>query len=120
MANTQESALHYPLGDALPEPGHMLEVAPGVFWLRMPLPFALNHINLWLLRDEQDGVAGWTVVDCGVANDATRALWQQVFATQLQGLPVLRVVCTHMHPDHIGLADWLTRQFSTPTHDCRL
>jgi glyoxylase-like metal-dependent hydrolase (beta-lactamase superfamily II) len=120
MANTQESALHYPLGDALPEPGHTLEVAPGVYWLRMPLPFALNHINLWLLRDEQDGVAGWTVVDCGVANDATRALWQQVFATQLQGLPVLRVVCTHMHPDHIGLADWLTRQFSTPAHDCRL
>ena len=114
MANPQEQALHYPFGDSLPAPGTALEVAPGVHWLRMPLPFALDHINLWLLRDEQEGIAGWTIVDCGVDNPATRALWEQIFASQLQGLPVLRVLVTHMHPDHIGLAHWLCERWSTP------
>jgi glyoxylase-like metal-dependent hydrolase (beta-lactamase superfamily II) len=120
MANAQEEALHYPLADVLPVPGRTLEVAPGVRWLRMGLPFALNHINLWLLRDCQDGIEGWTVVDCGIANDATRALWEQIFATELQGLPVLRVLVTHMHPDHIGLAYWLCERWSTPGRECRL
>ena len=102
-----ESEIHYPLGDALPEVGSSIEVAPGVRWIRMRLPFALDHINLWLLRDEIDGVSGWTMVDCGIANDETKASWEQVFATQLEGLPVLRVIVTHMHPDHVGLSQWL-------------
>jgi glyoxylase-like metal-dependent hydrolase (beta-lactamase superfamily II) len=114
MANPQESALHYPWGSTLPAPGRSLEVAPGVRWLRMGLPFALDHINLWLLRDELNGEPGWTVVDCGVDNAATRALWEEVFTHELQGLPVLRVVVTHMHPDHIGLAHWLCERWSTP------
>ncbi|MBX3695103.1 MAG: MBL fold metallo-hydrolase [Steroidobacteraceae bacterium] len=69
----------------------------------MPLPFALDHINLWLLRDRdvESGREGWAIVDCGIASDATRAAWEQVFANELQGLPVLRVIVTHMHPDHI-------------------
>jgi len=113
--NELERQLDYPLGETLPEAGRTLEVAPGVRWLRMQLPFALDHINLWLLRDEIDGTAGWTVVDCGITNDATRAAWEQVFETGLQGLPVLRVVVTHMHPDHIGLAHWLTERWG-----CRL
>ncbi len=120
MANAQESALHYPLGDTLPAPGRSIEVAPGVRWLRMALPFALDHINLWLLRDVQEGVAGWTIVDCGIADDTTRQLWEQVFEGELQGLPVLRVLVTHMHPDHIGLAHWLTERWSAPGRDCRL
>jgi len=107
MANPRESELHYPLGDALPAPGGVLEIAPGLRWVRMGLPFALDHINLWLLRDQIAGQPGWTIVDCGVANEATRALWEQVFAEQLDGLPVLRVIVTHFHPDHIGLAAWL-------------
>jgi hypothetical protein len=82
--NALEAQLSYPFGDALPEPGGSLEVAPGVRWVRMKLPFALDHINLWLLRDELEGddgtvVQGWTIVDCGVANDATRAAWERVF-----------------------------------------
>ncbi len=114
MANPHERALHYPLGDRIPAAGTTIEVAPGLRWLRMGLPFALDHINLWLLRDEQDGTAGWTIVDCGIADDATRARWEAVFAHELQGLPVLRVIVTHMHPDHIGLAHWLCERWSTP------
>jgi glyoxylase-like metal-dependent hydrolase (beta-lactamase superfamily II) len=107
MANPKESQLTYPLGDPLPAPGSTLEVAPGVRWVRMQLPFALDHINLWLLRDRD----GWTIVDCGITNDATREAWEQVFATQLDGLPVRRVIVTHMHPDHMGLAHWLTERW---------
>ena len=122
--NEQEMQLSYPLGDELPALGTTLEVAPGVRWLRMNLPFALDHINLWLLRDEMSGPdgkrQGWTIVDCGITNDATRSAWEQVFANELGGLPVLRVIVTHMHPDHMGLAHWLTEHWSTAEHDCRL
>jgi glyoxylase-like metal-dependent hydrolase (beta-lactamase superfamily II) len=110
--NPDERQLQYAFGDALPATGATLEVVPGVRWLRMPLPFALDHINLWLLRDRDEaGREGWAIVDCGIANDPTRAAWERVFATELQGLPVLRVIVTHMHPDHIGLAHWLTERW---------
>lgn len=108
--NALESQLDYPFGDLLPPAGQPHEVAPGVFWLRMSLPFALNHINLWLLREAD----GWTVVDCGIASDDTRAAWEQVFAHSLQGLPIRRVIVTHCHPDHIGLADWLCQRWQAP------
>ena len=109
--NALEQQLNYPLADTLPASGTTIEVAPGVRWLRMVLPFQLDHINLWLLRDRQDGVEGWTIVDCGISNDATRAAWETIFANELQGLPVLRLIVTHMHPDHIGLAHWLTERW---------
>ena len=112
--NALESQLHYPFGDQLPEPGSTMEVAPGVRWIRMSLPFALDHINLWLLRDEIDGRDGWTVVDCCISKDEAKAQWEAIFATQLQGLPILRVVVTHMHPDHIGLASWLCERWNAP------
>lgn len=118
--NELERQLHYPLGDTLPALGTALEVAPGVKWIRMALPFALDHINLWLLRDEIDGVQGWSVVDCCISHDEAKAQWEQIFASQLDGLPVLRVIVTHMHPDHIGLAAWLCEHWSTPAHACRL
>jgi len=122
--NELELQLDYPLGDALPPPGGTLDVVPGIKWVRMSLPFALNHINLWLLRDEMDGpqgrVQGWTVVDCCISREESRTQWQQVFDGELGGLPILRVICTHMHPDHIGLAHWLCERWTTAEHVCRL
>jgi glyoxylase-like metal-dependent hydrolase (beta-lactamase superfamily II) len=116
--NPLEAQLDYPLGDTLPETGKLLDVAPGVKWLRMSLPFALNHINLWLLEDAFDSgngkVRGWTAIDCGVANDATRDAWENIFATQLNGLPIVRVIATHCHPDHVGLADWICTRWNVP------
>ncbi|WP_028226016.1 MBL fold metallo-hydrolase [Paraburkholderia ferrariae] len=118
--NALEHQLDYPYADTLPEPGHAFDVAPGVKWLRMPLPFALDHINLWLLRDEIDGQPGWTVVDCGIASDTIKAHWEQVFDTVLEGLPVLRVLVTHCHPDHIGLAHWICAGGDKQRWDVRL
>ena len=97
--------LHFPFAEP-PAPGTVTQVAPGVYWLRMPLPFVLNHINLWLLDDGE----GWTIVDCGFATDEARGHWQQIFARHLHGKPVTRVIVTHFHPDHIGLCEWLCQQ----------
>ena len=85
-----------------PETGVPFAVAPGVQWLRVALPFALDHINLWLIADG-DGVA---VVDTGVNDDATRATWERVLAHTR----VTRLICTHFHPDHMGLAGWLAER----------
>jgi glyoxylase-like metal-dependent hydrolase (beta-lactamase superfamily II) len=112
--NLLEQRLDYPFGDALPGQGETMVVAQGVKWIRMALPFALDHINLWLLRDEIDGRHGWSVVDCCIARDESKAQWEQVFETQLEGLPILRVIVTHMHPDHIGLASWLCERWKAP------
>ena len=109
--NTLEDALHYPWGTALPATGGSLEIAPGVRWLRMGLPFALDHINLWLLRDEVDGRFGWSAVDTCVDRAESRAQWEQVIAGEMGGLPIVRLLATHMHPDHLGLAHWLCERF---------
>lgn len=108
--NHLESQLDYAFGDTIPAPGAVHQVAPGLLWVRMGLPFALDHINLWLIRDGQ----GWTIVDCGIATDATRASWETLFATALDGLPVVRVIATHCHPDHVGLSEWLCSRWNAP------
>ncbi|MFY3383979.1 MBL fold metallo-hydrolase [Paracidovorax sp. MALMAid1276] len=115
--NPLEHQIHYPMGDTLPPEGQTIEVAPGIKWIRMALPFALDHINLWLLRDRHPDasgamVEGWTVVDCCIDSASTRAQWEQIFKSSLEGLPVLRVIVTHMHPDHIGLAHWLCARWN--------
>ena len=98
--------LDYPF-ETRPELGQSIEIAPGVHWVRMRLPMQLNHINLWLLEDGD----GWTVVDSGIRNEETANAWKQLFAGPMGGRPVKRVIVTHMHPDHIGLAGWLVRKF---------
>ena len=91
------ASLHYPYPET-PAPGETIEVAPGVRWLSMPLPFALDHINLWLVGD--------TIVDTGIGDDATRSLWEKIlFQKQIK-----RVVLTHYHPDHAGNAAWLVQK----------
>ena len=93
-------SLQYPFPQ-IPAASELIEVASGVFWLRMPLPFQLDHINLWLLRD----VDGWTIIDTGFPDDAVRSTWQEILKS-LDG-PVKRLIVTHFHPDHLGLASWL-------------
>jgi glyoxylase-like metal-dependent hydrolase (beta-lactamase superfamily II) len=100
-------ALEHPWSEP-PAAAQTIEVAPGVRWLRMPLPFQLDHINLWLLADGD----GWTAVDTGVALAPTRERWEQLFAHGLEGKPIRRVLVTHFHPDHIGNASWLTERWS--------
>jgi len=116
--NPLEHALDYPFGDDLPALGETHEIAPGVLWLRMGLPFALNHINLWLIEDDfatpSGSVRGWTAIDCGISDEATRTSWETIFADALRGLPIVRVIVTHCHPDHVGLADWLCARWHAP------
>ncbi|MDJ0698928.1 MAG: MBL fold metallo-hydrolase [Woeseiaceae bacterium] len=93
--------------DNRPRAGETLQVADGLHWLRMPLPFALDHINLWLIEDD----TGWVTVDTGLATSTTRAHWEQVFEGLMQGRPLTHVVATHLHPDHVGCAGWLVDRF---------
>ena len=103
------NALRFPFAEP-PAFGEPREVAPGILWLRLPLPFALNHINVWILRDD-DGV---TLVDSGIFNDVTQAAWNGVFDGLLKGVPVKQVISTHYHPDHMGAAGWLSQRFGAP------
>ena len=120
-------ALVYPCGEP-PAPGAVKEVAPGVLWLRMPLPFALNHINLWAIADGDEQGPGWAIVDTGTKTPDVLAAWRQLIAddgplavarSDSSGGPrttrITRIICTHMHPDHVGMAGWLARKFQ-----CRL
>ncbi len=103
---TARTRLDYPF-DTPPARGRTLEVAPGVHWIRMPLPFALDHINLWAIDDG----AGWAIVDTGLRTEETSLIWRELFANAPDPRPLTRVIVTHMHPDHVGMAGWLTRKF---------
>ncbi|HEY2749749.1 MBL fold metallo-hydrolase [Phenylobacterium sp.] len=94
-----------------PKTGEAVDVAPGLKWLRMPLGGSLAFINVWAIEDDD----GWAIVDTGMGGQATQQAWREAFAGPLAGRRVSRVFVTHMHPDHIGMAGWLTRKF-----DCRL
>ncbi len=100
--------LDYPFGETVPDVGETIEVVPGLHWVRMPLPFSLKWINLWLI---DDGERGWTIVDTGMPMDDTKSAWRKIFDDKLDGRPVWRIIVTHMHPDHIGNAGWLHRKF---------
>jgi glyoxylase-like metal-dependent hydrolase (beta-lactamase superfamily II) len=97
--------------EAPPARGQSIEVAPGVRWVRMPLPMKLDHINVWGIEDGE----GWAIVDTGMRSEDTVNAWREVFAQAQEPGPITRVFVTHMHPDHIGMAGWLTRKFG-----CRL
>lgn len=99
--------LTYPLGRTGPEPGTLLPLAEGVGWMRSPVPGSLNHINLWVLEDG-DGIA---LVDSGLDIPPAREAWEALFAGPLAGRTVTRIIVTHFHPDHLGLAGWLAERF---------
>ena len=92
------AGIDYPI-DRLPDPGTALAVAPGILWVRMPLPFALDHINLWLVAEDDC----YAAVDTGLGSEEIRNHWRTLLADR----PLSRIVVTHLHPDHLGLAGWL-------------
>ena len=105
----KQEGISYPF-ETRPEFGESMPVVPGIVWLRSPLPFKLDHINLWLLEDGD----GWTVADTGVFFDEAKAAWHKAFDGPMAGRPVDRIVVTHLHPDHIGCAGWLSETFDAP------
>ncbi|KFG97951.1 beta-lactamase [Burkholderia paludis] len=107
-------ALLYPFAPPLPR--HPVEVAPGVRWIRLPMPFRLDHINVWAI-DTSDG---WVLVDTGLNAPDTMADWLALMAQGPLSRPLQGVYATHMHPDHAGLAGWLTRRAGVPLHMSRL
>jgi glyoxylase-like metal-dependent hydrolase (beta-lactamase superfamily II) len=102
-------AIHYP-ELAIPELGQVEPLMAGLWWLRMPLPIALEHINLWLLEEP----GGYALVDTGMATQASRDIWERLSQTMLAERPLTRILLTHLHPDHAGLAAWLQQRFGVP------
>lgn len=100
-----DDQLHY-LHDTPPKGAEAFEIAPGILWVRLPLPFRLNHVNVWLLRE----AGGWTIVDTGAGTEQAREIWEVLLGSVLSNGPINRIVCTHGHTDHIGLAGWLVER----------
>jgi glyoxylase-like metal-dependent hydrolase (beta-lactamase superfamily II) len=100
------AAINYEF-DSRPDHGATMPIVDGMYWLRMPLPFALAHINLWLLEDDD----GWAIVDTGVGTDQCKGVWKDTIANVMGSKPVKHIVVTHLHPDHVGCAGWLTNEF---------
>ncbi|MGE4045431.1 MAG: MBL fold metallo-hydrolase [Acetobacteraceae bacterium] len=105
MQHDPASALTYPFAKP-PAPGEVIEVAPGVLWFRLKLPFALNHVNIYLIEDD----GGWMVLDTGLATDDGRNGWDAVMNGPLHGQRLASMLVTHFHPDHVGLAGWLAER----------
>lgn len=106
MAVKKHSGLRYPW-DEPPAHDSAVQVAPGVLWLRLPLPMKLDHVNVYALDDGDS----WTIIDTGFDTKKTREMWHELMEGPLAGKPIGRVVVTHHHPDHIGLAGWFQSEF---------
>jgi glyoxylase-like metal-dependent hydrolase (beta-lactamase superfamily II) len=104
QASIPDPSLTHPFA-AAPAPGGIQEVAPGILWLRLPLPFRLNHVNVYLIEDGD----GYALLDTGIDDEPTRAIWTALLAGLLAERPLTRIIVTHHHPDHVGSADWLAR-----------
>ena len=94
--------IHFP-HESPPDAGEVIEIADGILWIRLPLPMALDHVNIYALDDGD----GWTIIDAGIDTAKSRAVWENLLAGPLSGKPINRILVTHYHPDHIGLAGWL-------------
>ncbi|HJS88001.1 MAG TPA: MBL fold metallo-hydrolase [Acetobacteraceae bacterium] len=93
-----------------PAPGGVRPIAPGVLWLRLPLPYRLDHVNIYLIEEE----GGWCAIDTGLGDRRCRELWEAALAGPLSGGRLTRLIVTHFHPDHVGLAGWLAERFDLP------
>jgi glyoxylase-like metal-dependent hydrolase (beta-lactamase superfamily II) len=102
-------ALTFPFANP-PDVGRCIEIAPGIFWARIPLPFRLNHVNVYLIDDGD----GWAIIDTGLDYQDARDVWNALLAGPMGGRRVTRIIVTHLHPDHIGLAGWLCARFDAP------
>ena len=107
----KSSDLEYPI-QGKPEFGKLIEVSAGIFWLRMPIPFSLDHINLWVLRDHD----GWTIIDTGFYSLESVSLWEAVLSGHCKGEKINKIIVTHFHPDHVGMAGWLVNKTAAPLH----
>ncbi len=101
--------LSYPFAEP-PPLGAVIDVAPGLRWMRLPLPYRLDHVNIYLIEDGD----GWAVLDTGLGTDDCRAGWEAALAGPLAGQRLTRMIVTHYHPDHVGLAGWLGKRFGLP------
>jgi len=114
MMETSGKSIHYEY-EFLPEIGEALDILPGLKWLRLPLPFLLGHINVWLVQDGD----GWAIVDTGIFTSTTQEVWKNVFSQHLKDAPITRVLVTHLHPDHAGCAGWLCDRFDVELYMSR-
>lgn len=107
---SDQGSLTYPF-EGRPGDGEVMEMRPGVLWLRMPVPIpGLDYINLWLIEEAE----GWTLIDTGFKSSKLQKIWDEVADRHLKGKPIARILCTHFHPDHLGLAGWLQQKFDAP------
>ena len=109
-----DGGLAYPFGGAEPATGAVMAVAPGVRWVRLAIPGPLRHVNCYLVEDEDPRGRGVALVDAGMNRPETREAWKAVFRGPLSGTRVTRMIGTHMHPDHIGLAGWMCAHHAAP------
>lgn len=104
------NALDFPFSERRPGHGEVIKVTDGLLWASLPLPYSLDHVNIYFLEDDD----GWAVIDTGIRTDAAIAAWEELFNGPLKGRHITRVIVTHFHPDHIGLAGWLCKRFGAP------
>src|SRR5271169_6365500 len=109
--HVNSSAIEFPI-PLPPKPHELIEAARGIFWLRLPLPFRLDHVNVYLIEDGD----GFALIDAGIDNAVSREMWEALLEGPLRVRPLTRILVTHFHPDHIGLAGWLCRRFDLQLH----
>ncbi len=106
--------IEFPFTDA-PLPGEVLEVSSGIFWVRMPLPTLIDHVNVYILEGKED----LTVVDTGLNFDVCKNAWKEILGKLFKNKPVRNIIVTHHHPDHVGLVGWFKRNYSSEVFSSR-
>ncbi len=91
----------------------IVEVSPNIFQVRVPIPFPLRNVQCYLVRETD----GWTMVDTGLNYPAALEAWDGAFrALRMKPRDIRRIVLTHTHPDHFGLAGHFQRLADAPVY----